>query len=243
MPSRSLSIVAPVSGEVVSALTDLVVSVDVNNAGPSDTYVVVNCSHSSGLHVGYNGLVPANSTKSIEVSIPGAHIGSFTGVLVEARLQDFSTWNTAYYAASAVDEITISGGAVPIGVDPPVGGGPFARYRIEDGMVMNKENTGLQYAHKYVAAAAGGFKLTGTVADAFKDGSVRAAVYGLLGKHGLVLTHVEPNVPINMAAKTWEYTVPKAVLELVAQPRLVVFSLRDKAGEYRGSASASLKKK
>lgn len=257
MPSNSISIVSPVSGETVPAGTVLNVSADYDYVYFSTRYVGGLCSTGSG-HSAYAGPISGSTSDSIEVGL-GAHTGSFTGVELTVRIQDTSAWGSPFVAQGTVNNITIDSSPPlllkqvnPLPVFPyyKVGKKTLSQkdrdqlWPIETGREFNAKTDRVILDREYDPSA--DLTLSGTITDSsLFTGSIVGVVNGRLGKTGLVgvYTLAPGDVTINTSTGDWSVTIPKKVLKKKNAPRQLILTLLDKTDEFVATISAPLKKK
>jgi len=245
MPSSRVNIVSPVSGG--STPLDVVINIDYEYNEATAGYLLVKCFHPlPGPEIKMVQSVAANSSGSGSITIP--HTTGFTGVEIEARLTDTNAWSS-YYVNNSVDEITFVSNP-PVVIHRQIGPGP--REKFGWSFVITPDAYGKKAFAKKTAASMpkpeheydpnADKDISGSVANAYKNGTLQAVVYGRT-KFSLSIAQVLKTFSPDPSTGEWTLTIPKAVLKGGCVPRRLVVTLFDNAGEYVGTASTALKKK
>jgi hypothetical protein len=257
MPSNSITIVSPVSGETLLAGAVMSVSADYEYVYLTSRYVGGQCTTGTG-HSSHAGPISGGTSDSIEVGL-GTHSGTYTGVELTVRIQDTTAWNSPYVAQGSVNNITITD-TPPVRIDRSNGLERLPYFRVGSEALTDADqkaqwpiDTGREFDPKADLARldqeydpAVDLKLTGTIGNAsLFDGSIVGVVNGKLGKTGLVgvYTLKPADVTIDPATGKWEVTIPKKVLKKAKAPRQLILTLLDKNEEFVATVSAPLKKK
>lgn len=262
MPSNSIAIISPVTGETVPASDPLAVTIDYGFYYRTNAWVGALCSAPLGgttsPHIsGVTGPIGIGTPSSVEAGL-GTHTANFTGVTIEARILSTNSWGS-YYNSALMTDLNIAL-TPPFRLDRPSSPptpffyrlAPEGRFNVQDKSDA-WEADGLGRYDPAVNApqlfipykTTEDLVLTGTIADpANYTGSISAVVNGRVGDTGLALVYTVPagNIVINRMTGNWTVTIPAAILAGTPSPRQAVLSLFTAAANYVATISTALKK-